>query len=244
MSGAEARHGALPTADVARFPNAGQVPDLLIDWWATGTYGIDHSFPEIDFIVPDSHFDTAIRTLVNEGFHHCQNPQCSEHKHDRYPHRVLPGVAVPLSEFATMGAENLIREIACAHFHLEHQYTHFTVLSHLNQSNLLWSLPPLTSNPVADNDPTFMVMNNVERLLPRTPRHGSSTGPWADLDPVKTLTHSALVEALLQLRCRDVGPRASISDLWDIMFVYSPGPDVWDESGELLERLTALRRNV
>ncbi|KAL4807845.1 hypothetical protein BDV18DRAFT_136240 [Aspergillus unguis] len=175
---------------------------------------------EIDFIVPDSRFETAVRVLIDTGFVYCDNANCSELKHDRHPHRMLPHVAYPATELAAMLARNTWHEIADAHFHSETKYPGFTVFSLFKQSRLLWWLPTLTLSPVESNDPTFMLTNDAARLPPWIAGDpNSSSGPWLDVSPVKTLTHSALVEALLRLESRYLRVPGYRFDMWNEMFL-------------------------
>ncbi|KAL4899540.1 hypothetical protein BDW74DRAFT_183647 [Aspergillus multicolor] len=55
---------------------------------------------------------------------------------------------------------------------------------------------------MAPDDPTFILTNDAARLPPQAADAKGPSGPWTDVDPVKTLTNTALVEAMMWLHLR------------------------------------------
>ncbi|KAL4886741.1 hypothetical protein BJY04DRAFT_213493 [Aspergillus karnatakaensis] len=246
MPYSEYQNGAVPAGRVATILNAARVPNLLFGWWAVALYGISMNFRDLDFIVPDSHLDRAVRALANAGFRHCQDANCLELKVNRFTENVPSHTPVPVSLLARSMADNNNHEIADAHFHLEGQYTHFTTLSLFKQSRVLWSLDNLTLDPIGNDHPTFMFTNNVQRVPPRTQNALSGTGPWTQIEPVKTLTHHALVEAFMRLLCREYNDRGyrRVQLAWDLMYLRSLGGSAVDANGHLIQRLADVRRKL
>ncbi|KAI9373433.1 hypothetical protein BJX61DRAFT_541787 [Aspergillus egyptiacus] len=233
MSETRVSRGAIPAADVARILDAAGVPSLLFGWWA-----------DIDFVIPDSHFARALDALHAQGFEKCTNPTCNEFTPDRFTLRPGAHEQLPPSVWGPMMALNRTHAVADAHIHLDTRYTYFTVLSLYKKSRLLWSLPDITLDPIPKNDPRFMFTNEADRLPSWTGTADASTGAWSDLYPVKTLTHTALVEALMRLLCRDYGDREFISTTWKFMVLNAIGMVARDKDNNVLERLVQLRDNV
>ncbi|KAL4901614.1 hypothetical protein BDW74DRAFT_181621 [Aspergillus multicolor] len=231
--------------DVARILDTARIPNLLFGWWAVGCHGIDLSFPEVDFVIPNNDIEAAASALAATGhFHRCTNPNCVEWTADRRPRDYFQAPLhqpLPLSMIAAQAKFNNYHAIAQDHLHTGRDYTYFTVISLYAQSRLLWSFPKITLDPITSDDRTFMFTNDV-RLPPRT--EGGSTGPWNSLYPVKILTHAALVEALLLLFCRDLGHLEHTDVAWLDMLNKVIGRTFIPGTVTLNEQMLALRRNI
>ncbi|RDW76586.1 uncharacterized protein DSM5745_06578 [Aspergillus mulundensis] len=208
MSESEFQRGVLPAAEVAKILNAARVPNILFGWKLTSLSLI---------------LETAVRALIDNGFNYCDDAQCVELKLHRWWKRFEQNTPYPVTDIAALCAWNNVHEKADAHFHIkEKQFPgpKFTVVSLFKQSRVLWSLPTLTLDPVAPDDPTFILTNDTARLPPLTAdRVKSPSGPWTDVSPVKTLTNTALVEAVLWLVLRCLRYKNhDIENYWHRMF--------------------------
>ncbi|KAL4899024.1 hypothetical protein BDW74DRAFT_184131 [Aspergillus multicolor] len=184
-------------ADIAQRLNAAQVASFLFGWWMR---------------------EHAIRALIDAGFQYCDDPTCSELTHDRYSDNRESQVLYPIHELVADQAPNGWHEIADAHFHLDpRRYAKLRVLSLFKQSRLLWTLPPLSLDPVSANDRTFMLTNDA------------------------TLTHAALWEAIVRLKCRYLREGAGWwrFAMWDHCLCHTLGKGVGPERRRVLrENLT------
>ncbi|RDW65870.1 uncharacterized protein DSM5745_09609 [Aspergillus mulundensis] len=222
---------AKPAADVARILDHAKVPNVLWGWLAVGLVGLDHRFPQVDFVVPDDKIEAAKEALIAGGFTLCIDQDCAEQKEDRVaPDSVDLHGPLGLNEMNTLGARNRFHPIADIHFHLEpSKYEYYNVLSLFIQSKTLWSgwwpdlvltdactdaKCPDTERFPADH-PHFMLSSDIDLY-----KCEDGSGPWAEeLYAVKTLKPSLLVEALIYLFCRDWGHIKSVDEGWQDMIL-------------------------
>lgn len=92
---------------------------------------------------------------------------------------------------ARLSGKNRYHMVSQRHFHLQHKWSYYTVLRLYTKSSILWWLPEIALGPVADE--SFILSNDIN-LPPGPSDRGSSTGPWTELYPIKSLRPAKLYE--------------------------------------------------
>ncbi|KAL4908334.1 hypothetical protein BDW74DRAFT_147292 [Aspergillus multicolor] len=235
-----------PAADAARILDHAKVPNVLWGWLAVGLVGLDHRFPQVDFVVPDDKIETAKKALIAGGFTLCIDHDCAELREDRYS--VDRDGQFSREDMDDRGQRNRFHPIADIHFHVEpSKYEYYNVLSLFIQSKTLWSgwWPDLALTDACTNadcpdtewrfpadHPHFMLSSDIDLY-----KCEDGSGPWAEeLYAVKTLRPCLLVEAMIYLWCRDWGHTKALDQGWQDMVLFGLVRVKRDAQARFIER--------
>ncbi|KAL4810201.1 hypothetical protein BDV18DRAFT_54472 [Aspergillus unguis] len=216
-------------AAAAQIMDSASVPNVLVGWLAIGLVGNEISINDVEFVIPDNLREQAKTALGNAGYTRCTDPKCLELHEDRSPSidsfptetfigRVIQG---QLSKLV-----NLYRyhPVPHAHYHLRSG----NVLSLFRKSYYLWWLPDFSNGPPSPDDPHLALSNDARKVptkqLDAWPGsvkmiepffHSSSSGHWpSELYPVRILTATTHIEALILLLCRDLSLEYPLDWRW------------------------------
>lgn len=154
---------------------------------------------EVELAIPDAKLEAATAALASARIPQCTDPACPELQTDKESSLDASNYLDPVT-----GEHFISREVAervCAknryhmvsqrHFHLQHKWSYYTVLRLYTKSSILWWLPEIALGPVADE--SFILSTDLD-LPPGRSDRGSSTGPWTELYPIKSLRPAKLYE--------------------------------------------------